>query len=182
MSDEETLEQTKYIIQLRDQIQSYLLAWGAGDRTLQKNFGLKDWEFQMLVRAYKTTVSRLGRIPAWFEIVVAEAMVMGPRIMQLLDYRKARAEADYYKSRAMAAEARAEYAEAQAQNPAAPIRRERRRDGKRMWTVDKQGRFIYNEKGEYIQEAKRIQRPLMEDWDLLSKHNDSETLKAAFGK
>lgn len=124
LSQAEANAQTKRMMQARDMIQSRLLAFLAKDPERWKEFKLDQWEFDWLCEVYADTFQRLGKIPAWLDILLAETMIMGPRFYNVYNYRKVEKENERLKSKIKKMEANES---------------ELRRDTKTLWKIDNDG-------------------------------------------
>lgn len=167
LSKADAAAQTKRMMQARDMIQARLLAFIAKDPDRWKEFKLDQWEFDWLCEAYADTFQRMGKIPAWLDIVLAEAVVMGPRIMNATKYRKLEIENERLKRRIKKFEGEKATA---------------RPDTKTMWQIDNDGFFVYDGKGKYIKQADRRIKPGLSEaeYQLLIKHNDKDQVDQIF--
>lgn len=174
MAPEVARKKVEQFMKMRDMLQSKGLAFAAGDPQLARQFKMEQWEFDWYCEVYADVVAEMGEIPKWVEIILAEAFILGPKIKTVLDIRKE------------ANEARRLAAHQYRENPAAAASATvaQREDFKKRWQVDENGFFTHTEKGQYIPQGKRKERPVMNqvNYDLLVKHNGADFIQQVFQK
>lgn len=190
MTKEQARTKTERFIQMRDMLQSRGLAMLASTPDEYEKYKLDSWEFDWLVDLYTDTVEKIGHIPAWLEIVLAEAVIMGPKIKRALDIGKLER-----RNREQAAEIARLQAEIQGHTPAAPrhtafnsnktpepIPGTTRPDAKKYWTIDESGYFDYDTNGNYIKQPLRTAKADLsnENYQQLVKYNGEEKIKRVF--
>lgn len=163
-------------MRMRDMLQSKGLAFIAGRPEIHDTFKMEKWEFDWYCEVYESVVQDLGYIPKWLEIVLAEAFIMTPKIMAVINIRNEAKKIEKY-------QAAHQYTAATIQatgSGSAP----QREDFKTRWIVDVNGYFTHDARGKYIPQGDRMERPIINEvnYNLLVKHNGAELIEKIFKK
>lgn len=191
MSEAEITSKTKRLIQFRDFVQSRLLAWGAGDINRTEEFKLEGWEVDMLCDVYHDLIRDLGYIPKWFDVLIAESMVLIPRALKVFNYRKLENENKRLKQQiAYLQQAQAQAQQQQQYQPAAQTAAsmpaatpaKQRSKAKTAWLIDENGFFQYTPGLQYLKAPERREKPQLtqENYELLVQHNGKEFVDKIF--
>lgn len=190
MTSEEARTKTERFIQMRDMLQSRGLAYLAKNPEDFEKFLLDKWEKDWLIDLYTGTIEKIGFIPVWLEIVMAEAVIMGPKIKKAFDMgkleEKNREQAAYIAqlqnelNQAHSPAPRQTSFKSNATPPPAPGTT--RPDAKKYWTIDENGFFDYDESGNYVKQPHRISKPDLttEAYKILVKYNGEAKVKRVF--
>lgn len=172
ISPAEAQKKVQQFMRIRDMLQSKGLAIAAGDPKLHAQFKMEPWEFDWYCEVYETVVQDLGHIPKWLEIVIAEAFIMTPKVIRVVELRQ-----ESTRARKLAEKMYRENP-IQAASEGVP----QREDFKKRWLVDEKGYFTHTEKGVYIPQDKRKERPVLNEtnYSLLIKHNGAEFIRQVF--
>lgn len=173
----EAKSKTERMLKFRDFLQKWLLAWAAGDVSQKDNFGMAPWEFAMLADVYNDVIVSIGHIPKWFDILIAETMIMGPKIAKVIGHRNMLAEM----KRKDAIIAR--YEQQYSTDTSGPLDQSYRIDAKKWWEIDADGYFLYDKTG-YLTKDKKTVKPDISDpaqLEMVVKYNGAEKVNKIFG-
>lgn len=159
----------------RDMLQAHALAILAKQPKEYKQFKLESWEFEMLCDAYAETVASIGHIPPWINIVIAEAVIMIPKVVSVFDLRKKNQKLKEQKAEILAL--RAEKAALEK-----AVKSASRKDVATLWKVDENGYFMYLPNSQYLKADLRSEKPDLtpENYEQLVKYNGEEYIKKVF--
>jgi hypothetical protein len=178
MDATEAKSKTERFLKFRDFLQSRGLAWGAGDMDKYEEFAMQEWEFAMLADVYNDVILSMGYIPKWFDIAIAEIMVLAPRIVKVFNHRKLQKKVVQLEAKIKAMESKANNHFQTAADPNADFRT----DLKKWWQVDNEGFFMYD-KGGYVTKENKKDKPDVSDpqqYELAIKYNGKEKIDRIF--
>lgn len=164
----------KRFVQMRDLIQSRLMAFIAGNPDTWSEYKLENWEFDMFVEVYGPMVAQMGEIPVWMDILIAELIITGPKIHKIIEAKKEKKAIE---------KIRKENGHTSNDTPTAGATTAQRVDLKTRWIVDEKGYFKHDNAGNYIPQPKRKERPILSNplnYELLVKYNGEDAIKSIY--
>lgn len=182
LNEAEAKTKTERLIKMRDMLQSRALGYASGDINAYEQFEMEKWEFDWLVEVYTDTIRSVGYIPKWLDILIAEMTVLGFKIAKVFKVRKLKAENEQLKAdkermmqerqqmlmqmhqmQQQNRQSAPQPVETTQNSPASPVSAVvlseemplGRKDFKKYWQIDAQGRFVNAVDGVYLSEDKR---------------------------
>lgn len=173
MNAEQISSKAKRFVQMRDMIQSRLMAFIAGNPDTWSEYKLENWEFDMFVEVYGPMVAQMGEIPIWMDILIAELIITGPKIYKIIEVKKEKKAVE---------KLRKENGETYSDAPTATATAQRA-DLKTRWIIDEKGYFKHDITGAYLPQPKRKERPNLSNplnYELLLKYNGEDAIKQIY--
>lgn len=182
MAPEMAKSKTERFVKIRDMLQARVLSHIAKQPEEYKKFQMSAWEIDWLVEVYTDVVGSLGKIPAWLEIVLAEAVILTPKMMQVFDIRKK--EMIIQNQAAEIARLKEQHnVNFQPNKTADILPGTDRPDSKKYWQVNNSGYFLYDRSGNYVKAGDpAAEKPNLtpEVYSQLVKYNPQETIDKIF--
>ena len=177
-------ERWAYWLKIRFAYQAKGMAWVAGNIDLEKEFGVNDFEFEMLVNAYAESDfgHKITKIPTWFVAIAVELIILRRQYSKAMAIKKAPpkpiAQKEIIKETSNAGGDVQSEESAKATPPTSSLPPEingRKTDVKTPWLLNEKGYFKRKKNGDYLKQSKQKEKPDLTNEHVLalvSKHNN----------
>lgn len=178
LTPDQAARNTEILMDARDTIQSFGISYFSdGDLKHSNLYAYQDWQKQRLIKAWTPIVQKLNiNVTPWLDVIIAESICTAPLVGLAAQNRKLRLENEKQAKR---------IAELQAKETEHLGSRNRdvRTDNKNAWSIDENGFFKYNAKGnQYLKKDDRHEKVQLTDanYTMLVKHNGEELVNKVF--
>jgi hypothetical protein len=197
MSQDEALEETRKLMDMRQTAQSLAISFVAdGTVSGYEKYNYKDWQFNLLVKAWAPIIQAKNlKVNPAIQILYAEGISTGPLFVLMFKNRKIRMENEDLRLQVQRLnrekmELQQAAAEGMPGNTmTAPKNVQIRKDIKTLWLVDDNGRFKYSTGKDakthnyrYIPDAERTDKPMLtkDNYTRLCKYNGQNKIDLIF--
>lgn len=178
LSPDQAARNTEILMDARDTIQSFGISYFSdGDLKHANLYSYQDWQKQRLIKAWTPIIQKLNiNVTPWLDVIVAEAVCTAPLLGLAAQNRKLRLENEKQAQKIAALQK-------QNEEYSSIRNKDVRTDNRNAWSVDENGFFKYNAKGNaYIKGADRFEKAELNErnYELLVKHNGKELIDKIF--